>query len=366
MLKKIFVFYGTRPEFIKLAPLISDMRRDQRFHCTVVHTGQHKHLTKDLEILFHIFPDVIFDVMEPGQHLNELLTKIVNASHLLFEKEKPDIVLVQGDTTTVLGVSLAAFYQRIKVGHVEAGLRTFDLQEPFPEEFNRRVTSICADYHFAPTITAKQNLIKEGISNDRVFVTGNTVVDAIQWVLSQNKSQNESINDVIDGKMIFITAHRRENLGIGLENICKAVRIIRSKFPDCFFIWPLHPNPSIGEYVKSILGNDPKVKLIEPLPYDQLIQYLSNAYLIWSDSGGIQEEVPTLKKPILILRNTTERPEVVDSGFGILVGTDPEKIVIHSERLLLDSQAYEHMILGKNPFGDGTASSQILDICANV
>lgn len=361
-IKNIHIFYGTRPEFIKLAPLMYEIKRDKRFICKIIHTGQHKHLTHDLEKLFGVFPDITFDVMEPGQHLNHLLTKIVNLTHSLFQKDRPDIALVQGDTTTVLGVSLAAFYQRIKIGHVEAGLRTFNLQEPFPEEFNRKITSVCANYHFAPTPRAKQNLINEGIDERSVFVTGNTVVDAIQWIIRQKGF----VPKVTNTRKIFVTAHRRENFGVGLENICKAIKLLSTKMPDIQFIWPLHPNPEVGNLVKAQLAGQPNVNLIDPLPYDQLIFHLLNAKLIWSDSGGIQEEVPTLKKPILILRNVTERPEVVESGFGALVGTDPELIVSHSLEILQNESTYSKMTSGANPFGNGTTSNQIMDICANV
>lgn len=356
--KKIYLFYGTRPEFIKMAPVINLIKTDSRFLLTVIHTGQHKDLTIELENLFGIKPDIKFNTMENGQSINYLLSKIIRFTQDLFDKQLPDLVLVQGDTTTVLGVSIASFYSKVKIGHIEAGLRSNNMQEPFPEEFNRRITTLATHYHFAPTTLAVNNLLNEGIDKQNIYLTGNTVVDAALSVSNNLKFEASS------QKTILITCHRRENHGEALLNICNAIKILAKKYPNLNFIWPVHPNPNVFPIVHENLSQIINVNLVLPLSYSDLIKAIMDCTLVWTDSGGIQEEVPTFKKPVLILRNVTERPEVVESGFGILVGTDTDKLVKTTSQMLDDSSIINKMTRGSNPFGDGKASNKIVEICA--
>lgn len=354
--KKIALFYGTRPEIIKVAPLIHEFQKYDIFDLTVINTGQHVEISKEIENVFNIVPNIVFNSFEQGQQLGKLFSKILNYASDFLSKSKPDLVFVQGDTSSVLAVSIACFYQQIPLAHIEAGLRSFQIKEPFPEEFNRRVTSIAAQLHFAPTSRAAKNLLAEGIQADSIFITGNTVVDACTYV---NNNILTPINSI--KKQILITAHRRENLEEGLYSICEAVKIVLNSYPNVNFIWPLHPNPAVQLKVRSMLDNINNIELVPAMNYVDLLRELRDSYIIWSDSGGIQEEVPTFKKPILILRNTTERPEVIEEGFGVLVGTDTAKIVEYTEKLINDQELYSKMVSGKNPFGDGNASKKIVE-----
>ena len=296
--------------------------------------------------------------MEKGQSINYLLAKIIRFTQELFDKELPDLVLVQGDTTTVLGVSIASFYSKVKIGHIEAGLRSNNMQEPFPEEFNRKITTLTTYYHFAPTTLAVNNLLNEGINKQNIYLTGNTVVDAALSISKKLKFK------ATNKKIILITCHRRENHGEALLNICNAIKILVKKYPDLNFIWPVHPNPNVFPIVHKSLSQIKNVNLVLPLSYSDLIKTIMDCTLVWTDSGGIQEEVPTFKKPVLILRNVTERPEVVDSGFGVLVGTDTYKLVETTSEILDKSSILNKMTMGKNPFGDGKAANKIVEICA--
>lgn len=356
---KITVVYGTRPEIIKLAPVIRELNKYNSLIIQLVNTGQHLEMVQEAEKMLGLKGDFRFNIMKKKQTLNDILINVLSHMTKYVEEEKPDIVVVQGDTTTVLAAGICCFNLGIRLAHVEAGLRSNDLSQPFPEEFNRRVISIFAEYNFVPTERSKKNLLKEGVNSNKIYLTGNTIVDAVNWTI-----ENYSIsgNNQPGSRNILITAHRRENHGLGMENICKAVLNISSRYPDITFNWPVHPNPNVRDIVHLKLKGLPNVRLMEPLNYPDLIQLMHQSWLIWTDSGGIQEEATALKKPVLILRELTERPEVVDSGFGIIVGTDIAKIVTATENLLLNPKKYNKMISGPNPFGDGTAAKQIAEI----
>jgi len=355
--KKILLAYGTRPEIIKLAPVLFELKKRKDVKLTIVNTGQHREMVIELEKLFGIIPDINFGIMSPNQSLNSVLSKICEKSSVLLNKIKPDIVVVQGDTTTVLAMGISAFYNGIKVAHVEAGLRSHEIKNPFPEEFNRRVITLFAEYNFVPTRSASDNLIREKVNKETIFVTGNTVVDALRLMLRKIKKVKKKGTKKI--KKILITAHRRENHGKGIEAVCAAVKEILKKHKNVEFLWPVHPNPNVERMVYDLLGNTRGIKLSPPLPYLELISEIQDSFMIWTDSGGIQEEAPSMKKPVLILRTVTERPEVVDAGFGVLTGTDTAKIVSTTTQLLTDSKKYARMTTGKNPFGDGKASIRI-------
>ena len=363
--KKIMLVYGTRPEFIKLAPLILELRNRKQVSLVVVNTGQHKEMVDDLEDFFGIQPDYKLKIMVKNQHLNGVLSKVIEKITTLFEANKPEVVIVQGDTTSVLGVALAAYNCAIPVAHVEAGLRSGDLNNPFPEELNRKTVSLFATYNFAPTALTAKNLIKEKVDQKTIFVTGNTVVDALKLVVKKSVQPTGTNGRTIahsKRRVILITAHRRENHGKGIEGICRAVIDLVQMYADVEFIWPVHPNPNVKKMVFELLGSVDRVRLTPPLSYFELIQAMNASYMIWTDSGGIQEEAPTLKKPILILRKLTERPEVILSGFGKLVGTDTSSIIAATQLLLNNKKNYALRIAGKNPFGDGQASKRIARI----
>lgn len=362
--RKIVVAYGTRPEIIKLAPVIIELKKRKNVNLYVVNSGQHKEMVDDLEIFFGIRSDYKFEVMTPNQSLNSVLSKIVTESAALFSKIKPDLVFVQGDTTTVFAIGTACFYSGIKVAHVEAGLRSKDIYNPYPEEFNRRVVSLFATYNFAPTKASANNLLREKISRKKIYVTGNTVVDALNFVLLKKRKAIKIPSNAV--KKILITAHRRENHGVGIQNVCKAVIRLLDLRSDVEFVWPVHPNPNVFNVVNKLLGNNKRVKLTTPLSYLDLVSEMHRSYLIWTDSGGIQEEAPTLKKPVLILRTVTERPEVINAGFGKLVGVNSNRIVSLTNELLDNKIVYKKMISGSNPFGNGSAAKKILDIVLNT
>jgi UDP-N-acetylglucosamine 2-epimerase (non-hydrolysing) len=357
--RRILLAYGTRPELIKLAPVIFELKKRKNIRLLIVNTGQHKEMLDELEKFFFLKPDINFNIMTPNQSLNGILGAIHGKASSLFNSFKPELVIVQGDTTTVLAIGITAFYSNIQVAHIEAGLRSFDIHNPYPEEFNRRVISLFAGYNFVPTKLSAKNLLVENIPASTIFITGNTGVDALLLVLKKQKRPA-----ALQGpkKKILITAHRRENHGKGILAICEAVRRILALRDDIEFIWPVHPNPNVQKVAYARLRDLSGVMLCAPLSYLELVRTMNESWLIWTDSGGIQEEAPTLKKPVLILRKVTERPEVLTSGFGILVGTNTDKIVNNTISLLNNKRKYKRMVSGKNPFGDGDAAKKIVRI----
>jgi UDP-N-acetylglucosamine 2-epimerase (non-hydrolysing) len=368
-MKKISFVFGTRPEAIKLAPVIIELKKHPEFEVNICVTAQHREMLDQVLDVFDIRPDVDFNLMKQDQTLSNLTSEAIVKLDGYFNSYKPELVFVQGDTTTVLAASLAAFYNKIKIAHVEAGLRTFDKSAPYPEEINRVLTSHIADLHFAPTETAKNNLIKEGISEGKIFVTGNTVIDALYYVkdiVIQNPPEVIGVKkEILNSKkpIILITGHRRENFGKGFENICAAIADLADEFKDHYFIYPVHLNPNVRKPVNEILGNKQNILLIEPLSYLPFVYLMTKAKIILTDSGGIQEEAPSLGKPVLVMRDVTERPEAVEAGTVKLVGTNKSKIVSTVSNLLDNILEYEKMISGINPYGDGKAS---LRICNNL
>lgn len=354
--KRITIVYGTRPELIKMVPLILEMKNDQRIELTIINTGQHKEMVDDMEKIFDIIPDYYLETMVPNQSLTQIHISICKTVEPVLLTINPDLVLIQGDTSSVAAVGIICFYNHINIGHVEAGLRSFNLNEPFPEEFNRKMVSIYSTLNFAPTPLAAQNLLNEGVAKANVFITGNTIVDMVKLI----KNKLPKINNV--KKIILITAHRRENHGEGITNIISAIKTLVNEYSDIHFIWPVHPNPNVKDIVYKELSSFANVELTAPMDYFTLSGYLKSAFMVWTDSGGIQEECPSYKKPVLILRNVTERPEVIEAGFGMLVGTNTDLIVTVSRKLIQDERTYEGMISGINPFGDGYSSKKIVDV----
>jgi UDP-N-acetylglucosamine 2-epimerase (non-hydrolysing) len=362
----VLVVFGTRPEAIKLAPVIHELARARaQFKTSVCISAQHRDLLEPILRWFRIPVGDDLDVMRPNQELCALTGRILERFHEVLASRRPGLVLVQGDTTTVMAASLAAFYHRVPVGHVEAGLRTLDPYSPFPEEINRRLTSHLADLHFAPTPWARTNLLKEGISPKRIFVTGNTVIDAFLETRAR-VVRHPPVLATLAGlnldarKLIVVTTHRRENFGTGLANICKALRRLATQRDDIEIVLPVHPNPNVQGVVRPLLGAIDRIHLIEPLEYPQFVRLLSRAYLALTDSGGIQEEMPSLGRPVLVMRDKTERPEGVEAGVCKLVGTSTDVIVRTVEQLLDQPQAYAQFAKPRNPFGDGKAAQRIV------
>lgn len=370
MLKTVVVF-GTRPEAIKLAPVIKELEKyPDTFKTIVCVTAQHREMLDQVLNLFEIVPDYDLDIMQANQSLFDVTTRVLLGIKDVLEKEKPDLVLVQGDTTTTFATSLASFYLRIPIGHVEAGLRTHDKYQPFPEEINRRVTSHIVDLHFAPTKRAKENLLSEGINEDGIFVTGNTAIDALHMTIKKLEKEPAKIQELNSRfpflyadstKLLLVTGHRRENLGQGFENICYALKEIVENNPDVVVVYPVHLNPNVRKPVMKILGGIERISLVEPLEYDLFVALMHKSYLVLTDSGGIQEEAPGLAKPVLVLRDTTERPEGIEAGTARLVGTNMEKIIIEVNRLLHDESEYLKMARVVNPYGAGKASKKIIE-----
>lgn len=371
MLKVLSVF-GTRPEAIKMAPVVKELEKHpDRFESIVCVTAQHRQMLDQVLNLFDIKPDYDLDIMKPGQDLFDITSNVLLGLKPVLEKEQPDIVLVHGDTTTTLAASLAAYYCRIKVGHVEAGLRTHNKFAPFPEEINRTVTGALADLHFAPTEAAKQNLLREGVDEKSIHVTGNTVVDALLTVADRVKfdatirQQLEQQFCFLDStkRLVLVTGHRRENFGAGFENICQALATIAGKYDNVQILYPVHLNPNVQEPVQRILGGGrhKNIHLIEPVDYLPFVYLMDSSYLIITDSGGVQEEAPSLGKPVMVMRDTTERPEAVTAGTVILVGTNPDRIVNEASLLIDDVVAYTAMSMAHNPYGDGKACQRIVD-----
>lgn len=361
--KKIAVIFGTRPDTIKLAPIILALRKHPHFRVINIATAQHRHMLDQVLKVFNINPDFDLDIMEPKQSLARLTKNTIAALDDVLVETKPEMVLVQGDTTTTFVGSLAAFYRQIPVGHVEAGLRTADKANPFPEEINRRLTSCIADLHFAPTDTAKQALLREHIPSRQIVVTGNTVIDALGYSIKKNYQFSDArLNDYVSEKrrIMLLTMHRRENWGTPMTGACESVRALAKRYPDDRFVFPVHLNPIVREVVYPILRDLKNVILIEPLPYSEFVNLMARSFLILTDSGGVQEEGPSLGKPVLVLRKVTERPEAVKYGTAKLVGLEPSKIT-STARLLLDNpEAYHRMASATNPYGDGHASQRTI------
>ena len=368
---KILAVFGTRPEAIKMAPVVHALRN--KVDVKVCVTAQHRQMLDQVLELFDITPDYDLDIMKPGQDLFDVTSKVLLGIKEILQSVNPDIVLVHGDTTTSMAVAMAAFYLRIPVGHVEAGLRTYDINSPFPEEFNRQLTSKITELHFAPTEIARQNLLDERVPDSQIFVTGNTVIDALLSMVEKARAVNFS-DSVLEGapflkqakidipRIVLVTGHRRENFGQGFEEICHALYDIASKNPDIKIIYPVHLNPNVREPVNRVLSNIDNVHLVEPMEYLTFIKLMDLSYLILTDSGGIQEEAPSLGKPVLVMRDTTERPEAVEAGTVKLVGTNKKEIVTMVNQLLENKELYTKMSRAHNPYGDGNASHAICDI----
>ena len=368
---KILSTFGTRPEAIKMAPLVTALASHPGFDAKCCVTAQHREMLDQVLDLFDITPDHDLNVMRPGQTLEHLIGNILSGMKEVLAQERPDLVLVHGDTTTTFAAALAAYFANVPVGHIEAGLRTGDITSPWPEEGNRRLTAAITQYHFAPTETSRANLLAENIPSCQVFVTGNTVVDALLKVTAKIRNDSQ-LRDSLDAHfpflggrdMILVTGHRRESFGAGFERICKALSAISEKFPNTNIVYPVHLNPQVQEPVNRNLGKFRNVHLIPPTDYLPFVYLMQRAKVILTDSGGIQEEAPTLGKPVLVMRDTTERPEAVNAGTVKLVGTDPDKIVTHVSRLMTDTVYYDTMSRAHNPYGDGKAVERILSILA--
>lgn len=377
-MKKILLVFGTRPEAIKMAPLVKEFQKyPDRFQTLVCVTGQHREMLDQVLQIFEIIPDYDLDIMKQGQDLYDITARVLIGMRDVLKKVNPDIVLVHGDTTTSTAAALSAFYQQIPVGHIEAGLRTHDVYSPWPEEMNRQITGRIATYHFAPTQLSKQNLLAEGVREEFVTVTGNTVIDALYMVVDKIKKETQlraqvqlllknSGYDVnrLDGgrRLVLITGHRRENFGDGFTNICRAIQSLVEKFPDIDFVYPMHLNPNVRKPIHDIFGENKLSNMffIEPLEYLEFIYLMEKAAIVLTDSGGIQEEAPSLGKPVLVMRNTTERPEALEAGTVKLVGTNYDKILLEVSLLLEDQHIYEKMSSASNPYGDGLASCHIV------
>jgi UDP-N-acetylglucosamine 2-epimerase (non-hydrolysing) len=359
---KVMTVFGTRPEAIKMAPLVKELERHELIECKVCVTAQHREMLDQVLELFEITPDFDLNVMKDKQTLTGITTRVLEGLDNLFKETQPDLVLVHGDTTTTFAASLAAFYNQIKVGHVEAGLRTYDKYFPFPEEMNRKLTGAMSDMHFAPTKSSKNNLLREGIKEEDIFVTGNTVIDAMSTTVHGDYTfETEELNHIKfnEKKVIMVTAHRRENWGEGIENICRALRTIAKRYEDVEIVYLVHLNPVVKDVVEKYLKGLDRVHLMSPLDTKETHNLMNKCYMIMTDSGGLQEEAPHLGKPVLVLRDVTERPEAVESGTVKLVGTDFNNILENAEELITNSEVYNVMSTAVNPYGDGKASQRI-------
>ena len=371
-MKRILVVFGTRPEAIKMAPLVHELKSDARFDVKTCVTGQHREMLDQVLALFSIEPEYDLNIMQPGQTLAQVTSRILLGLDEVLEAFKPSVVLVHGDTATTFAASLAAYYKQIPVGHIEAGLRTGNIYSPWPEEGNRKLTACLTNFHFAPTDTSKDNLIKESYSSDSIFITGNTVIDAL-FMIRDRLVKDTSLSAELDTqfpmldenkRLILVTGHRRESFGGGFERICEALLTTAKQFPDCQILYPVHLNPNVQEPVNRLLVNVGNIHLIEPQQYLPFIYLMTKAHIILTDSGGIQEEAPSLGKPVLVMRDTTERPEAVEAGTVKLVGTDTQTIVNELVKLLTDTEAYETMSRAHNPYGDGLACKRIATVLA--
>ena len=373
-MKKILIVFGTRPEAIKMAPLVKEFQKNtENFETRVCVTAQHREMLDQVLDLFQITPDYDLNIMQPSQDLYDVTSNILLKIKPVLEEFKPNVVLVHGDTATTFATSLASYYQKIKIGHVEAGLRTGNLYSPWPEEGNRKLTGVLTDYHFSPTETSRKNLLNEGVSESSIFITGNTVIDALQLVIKRidtdrflklniEKAIIQSGFKGINSKYVLVTCHRRENFGKGFLNICEALKVLAEGNPDINILYPVHLNPNVRKPVNELLSNISNIKLVEPFQYEEFVYLMSRSYLILTDSGGIQEEAPSLGKPVLVMRDTTERPEAVESGTVKLVGSDQDNIIKEVQKLLNYNSEYQKMSKAHNPYGDGNTSEKILNI----
>ncbi len=379
-MSKVLVVFGTRPEAVKMAPLIKRLgARGDLFETRVCVTAQHRAMLDQILEAFDIQPHYDLDIMTSGQDLYDITSHVLAGVRPVLREFEPDTVLIQGDTTTTFATALAAYYERIDVGHVEAGLRTGNIYSPYPEEVNRQLTTRLAKYHFAPTPLNRDNLLKENVDSENITVTGNTVIDALMMVTARLENDGERRDRVVENiqraglgreilessnKMVLVTGHRRESFGAGFVNICEAIRDLAGKHKNVELVYPVHLNPNVREPVEKILSSIGNVHLIEPVSYEEFIYLMNKAYLLLTDSGGVQEEAPALGKPVLVMRENTERPEAVEAGTARLVGTDRDEIVARSDELLDDPNAYQRMATATNPYGDGTAAEQIVDCLA--
>ena len=380
-MKKIMLVFGTRPEAIKMAPLVKEFQKyPESFQTLVCVTGQHREMLDQVLRIFDIVPDFDLDIMKHGQDLYDVTSRVLLGMRDVLTASRPDVVLVHGDTTTSTAAALAAFYQQIPVGHVEAGLRTHNVYSPWPEEMNRQITTRIASYHFAPTPLSRKNLLQEGIADERITVTGNTVIDALRWVVD-NIRKDFSLNLELAGqlratgydvkrlasprRLVLITGHRRENFGEGFLNICQAIKDLTVRYPEVDFVFPMHPNPNVRQPIREVFGeklsDQGNIFFIEPLEYLSFVYLMEKASIVLTDSGGIQEEAPGLGKPVLVMRDTTERPEALEAGTVKLVGTSRDTIVNELSRLLDDPASYEKMSKALNPYGDGKACGRIVE-----
>tara|TARA_B100000427_G_scaffold313722_1_gene306297 strand:- start:1912 stop:3042 length:1131 start_codon:yes stop_codon:yes gene_type:complete len=373
-MKKILVVFGTRPEAIKMAPIIQKLKKEEDCYETrVCVTAQHREMLDQVLDLFKINPDYDLNIMQPDQDLDEVASKILIKLKSVLDDFLPDLVLVHGDTITTFAASLSAYLKKIKVGHVEAGLRTGDLFSPWPEEGNRKLTSILTDYHFAPTALSKKNLLDEGIDESKIFITGNSVIDALQITVNRIENDKKLKSQIekrveksgfvnLSSKFILVTGHRRENFGQGMLNICESLKVLAKNNLDINFLYPVHLNPNVRKPVNDLLSDISNIKIVEPFEYEEFIYLMSKSYLILTDSGGIQEEAPSLGKPVLVMRNKTERPEAIEAGTVKLVGSDKDKIVKEVQKLLDNYEEYQKMCKAINPYGDGKTSKRIIEI----
>ncbi len=359
-MKKILTVFGTRPEAIKMCPLILELKKSAELECIVCLTGQHREMLMQVMNIFKIQYDYNLDIMEQNQSLSRITVNVLNKLGEVLETENPDLILVHGDTSTSFAAALAGFYRGIPVGHVEAGLRTYNMYSPYPEEFNRQAVDLVAQLYFAPTEQSRQNLLKEGKDSDKIYVTGNTVIDALSLTVRADY-QNENLDWCSDSRLILLTAHRRENLGEPMKNMFRAIRQVIEEYEDIKVIYPVHKNPKVRQAAQEILSGIDRIRLIEPLDVVDFHNFMARSYIILTDSGGIQEEAPSLGKPVLVMRDTTERPEGIEAGTLKLVGTTEDVIYREIKKLLVDDKSYEAMSNAVNPYGDGHASERIAE-----
>lgn len=360
---RVMTVFGTRPEAIKMAPLIKEINGDERFESIVVVTAQHRQMLDQVLETFDIKPDFDLNIMKDGQTLSDITVRVIKSLDDVIPVAKPDIILVHGDTTTTFAASISAFYHQVKIGHVEAGLRTWNKLSPFPEEVNRQLTDVLSDVYFAPTKQSKMNLLKENHQEEHIYITGNTAIDAMKYTINSDYS-NELLQNSTEMKNILVTMHRRENIGKPMEQVFKAINRVITNFSDIQVIFPIHKNPKVRELAENTLNSSNRIKIIEPLDVIDFQNYSNNSYLILTDSGGVQEEAPSLGVPVLVLRDTTERPEGIDAGTLLLVGTDENNVYDNVEKLLTDLNLYKKMSQTANPYGDGEASKRILNAIA--
>jgi UDP-N-acetylglucosamine 2-epimerase (non-hydrolysing) len=372
-LRKVMLVFGTRPEAIKMAPLYHALSESSDFQTTICVTAQHRQMLDQVLKVFEVSVDIDLDLMKPGQDLFDVSASVLLGMREVFLRHRPDIVLVHGDTTTTLATAMAAFYSGVPVGHIEAGLRTYDINAPFPEEFNRQVTSKLTRWHFAPTSLSKRNLLAENVPDKAITVTGNTVIDALNWVLGRIEAKPERRSAIVnflsdrlpfnwrESRYILITGHRRENFGDGFSQICQGIKELAKRYPGVHFVYPVHLNPNVQQPAKEILSGLVNVHLIEPLDYEPFVFLLKHSHIVLTDSGGIQEEAPSLGKPVLVMRDVTERQEAIDAGTVRLVGASRERIVENISELLDNEESFRLMSTAHNPYGDGKACTRILE-----